>query len=176
MDLRPASEAHHDALNDAHAAYLRGEDYTFQQIADAMGCSISTAHARVNRAYGRMAGPKAQARRNADLKELEELKKCAWLVLERHHVIVQHGHVVTVEVNGEKVPVPDDHPVLEAMDRILKIQEREAKLLGLDAPVRHRLQVVPQDAVDAEIADRKRELALDEDDDVDIGDLLRSDA
>ena len=94
-------------------------------------------------------------------------------VLESPHVVIQQGRVVMVQrPDGTKVPLPDDQPKLDAAAAILKIQERRARLIGLDAPVRHRVQVVPQDAVEAAIADLKRERLMDEDDDVAIGDLL----
>ena len=115
---------------DAHAAHLRGEDYTYQQIADEMGCSAPTADARVNRAYGRMAGPNALAAKNRQLRELQDLRMAVYAVLESQHVAVNVRGVVTIEINGQKVPLPDYHPVLEAVDRLLDIQAQEAKLIG----------------------------------------------
>ncbi|GAA2395473.1 hypothetical protein GCM10010404_61300 [Nonomuraea africana] len=38
--------------------------------------------------------------------------------------------------DGRGEPLEDDAPVLAAIDRMLKIQERRAKLLGLDIPVK----------------------------------------
>jgi hypothetical protein len=49
-------------------------------------------------------------------------------------------------------------PVLQAIDRLLKIQERRARLLGLDAPTQHRVNVLSEDAIDAEIARLEAEL------------------
>jgi hypothetical protein len=74
-------------------------------------------------------------------------------VLERNHVTVSHGRIIRGE-NEE--PLLDDGPVLTAIDRLLKIQERRAKLLGLDAPARH--EVVTLDALDTEIARLSAEL------------------
>jgi hypothetical protein len=49
-------------------------------------------------------------------------------------------------VRGEDgEPVLDDAPVLAAIDRLLRIQERRARLLGLDAPTRSRIEVVDDD-------------------------------
>jgi hypothetical protein len=39
-------------------------------------------------------------------------------------------------LTSAQVALEDDAPVLAAVDRLLRIQERRAKLLGLDAPVR----------------------------------------
>jgi hypothetical protein len=38
-------------------------------------------------------------------------------------------------------PLLDDAPVLAAVDRLLKVQERRAKLLGLDVPVKRQVEV-----------------------------------
>lgn len=45
-----------------------------------------------------------------------------------------------------------------AVDRLLAIQERRARLLGLDAPLRQTVTVVTEDTVDAEIARLQSEL------------------
>ena len=64
-----------------------------------------------------------------ELERLDRLYEAAVGVLERHHVTVSQGRVV--QLDGE--PLPDDGPVLQAIDRLLKLQERRARLLGLDA-------------------------------------------
>jgi hypothetical protein len=43
-------------------------------------------------------------------------------------------------------------PVLQAIDRLLRIQERRARLLGLDMPVKLTAQVTPVDPADIELA------------------------
>lgn len=138
-DLRPVAQQHHSAVLDAHACYLRGEGYTYQQIATEMGCSVSTAHDRVNRAYGRMPGPKALTERNRMLRELDDLKVQVYRVLETNHVTVSSSGVATIKINGQVVPIPDDHPVLEAVDRLLKIQHQRARLTGAYAPEQHEV-------------------------------------
>lgn len=50
---------------------------------------------------------------------------------------------------------PKDH--LAAMDRALRIQERRAKLLGLDAPVKADITVSESDPRDGELAELIRE-------------------
>jgi hypothetical protein len=164
---------------DAHALYLQSErDFTYQQIADEMGSSVSTAHRRIRRAYARLPGAKASERKAAALAEIDRLRVLAWAVAERKHFIVTPGgKLVTVKVqdaegNVHEVPLSDDGPALDAARLILSVQERETRYTGNDAPVRHRVQVVPQDMVDAEIAELKREQGLDEDDDADLADLL----
>lgn len=149
--IEVAKREHHQAVLDAHAAHLRSEGYTFRQIADAMDCSVGVAHDRVNRAYGRMPGPNALTERNRQLRELDDMKVSVYAVLEAQHVTITAKGVatITVEVDGQRreIPVPDDHPVLEAVDRLLKIQERRARLLGTDAPSRRSVEVVTKDAL-----------------------------
>jgi hypothetical protein len=168
-DIRPIHEQHSDAVLDARAAYLRGEDFTYRQIASEMDCSVSTAHARVNRAYGRMAGPRASERRSTELKNLEDMERIAWQVLERSHVVVQLGKVVKMVVDGVAHPIPDDAPILSAIDRLLKIQERRAHLMGIDAPARRSVEVITKDALHVAMDRMNAEMAAmgfeDEDED-----------
>lgn len=72
-----------------------------------------------------------------ELQRLDALYDSVVEVMEREHITVSNGRII--EVGGE--PVPDDAPVLQAVDRLLRIEEarrrnaeRRAKLLGLDAP------------------------------------------
>jgi hypothetical protein len=67
-----------------------------------------------------------------ELQSLDEMERHLWGQLRREHVLVQQGRVIMVE--GQVVQ--DERFVLEALDRILKIKERRAKYLGLDAQVR----------------------------------------
>lgn len=62
-------------------------------------------------------------------------------VLEREHVTVSNGRVVSLD---DGTPLPDDGPVLQAIDRLLRIQERRARLLGLDAPVKRDLTLTDE--------------------------------
>lgn len=67
-----------------------------------------------------------------ELQSLDEMERHLWQSLRREHVLVQQGRVIMIE--GQVVQ--DERFVLEALDRILKIKERRAKYLGLDAQVR----------------------------------------
>ena len=69
------------------------------------------------------------------------------------------GKVVTLD----GVPVEDDSPVMKAIDGLLKVADRRAKLLGLNAPTKH--EVITLDSVQAEI--RRLEAQLGEIDELD---------
>ena len=53
--------------------------------------------------------------------------------------------------------------MLNAVDRLVRIDEEEAKLLGLYAPAKSRVEVVTEDVVDAELARLTAELAAADD-------------
>lgn len=142
------------AHRDAEAARLRSRGMGYRAIAEQLGFfDGSGAHKAVQRALAAVRAEGAEEARQLQLQQLDYLATKALEVLERHHVTVSNGRLINVD--GE--PLEDDGPVLAAIDRLLKIQERRAKLLGLDAPARH--EVVTLDAIDAEIARLSAELA-----------------
>lgn len=116
--------------------------WEYQQIADALGLSSkSAAFEAVTR--GRRTPDAEREQRAAELREmlrerLELLTEAATQVLERKHVTVSHGKVIVVkdEETGKEVPLLDDGPVLQAIDRLLRINESYRKLDGLDQPTK----------------------------------------
>jgi hypothetical protein len=166
------------ARRDAEAAALRDQGLTYQQIADEldMGNKGDAYHA-VERAIASLPREPAEAVRAIELQRLDAMYRAAMGVLQREHVTVSHGHVIRRQVGVERDadgierldmdgnPIPlfedilDDGPILAAIDRLLKIQERRAKLLGLDAPA--KLEVLTLDAIDAEIRKLQSELGVD---------------
>lgn len=99
-----------------------------------------------------------EAYREEELQRLDLLLVEAWTILKRAHVTVSHGRVIRDEETGQALL--DDGPVLAAIDRILKIQERRSKFLGLDAPT--RVEAITLDAIDVEIARLVAELEADQ--------------
>ncbi len=49
--------------------------------------------------------------------------------------------------------------MLQALDRLLKYDIEERKMLGVDAPIKHRIDVITEDAVDAECRKLEQEIA-----------------
>lgn len=129
------------AERDAEAARLRTRGYTYQQIADELDwVSRGDAYRAVQRVLAdtvREAGDEVRA---IELDRLDTLHAAAMDVLEREHFTVSNGRVVSLDESG---PLPDDGPVLAAIDRLLKIQERRARLLGLDAPTKAAISISP---------------------------------
>ncbi len=141
---------------DADAARLRAEGWTYQRIANEVGfTNPGTAYNAVQRALRCTVREANDTASHLELNSLDEMAREAWGVLQRSHVVVSQGRVV--ELDG--VPIPDDGPVLAAIDRLLKIQERRSKLLGLDAPTRSKVEVVTESAVDAAIVELEAQIA-----------------
>lgn len=94
--------------------------------------------------------------REAELMRLDQLTLEAVKILAtRHLVVAPGGKVVHHPETGQ--PLEDDAIRLAAIDRLIKIQDRRAKLLGLDAP--QRMEVLTIDAIDAAIADLNQRIA-----------------
>lgn len=145
-----------DIENDARAVDLRRQNLTYRQIAEQLGySSTSRAYEAVQRGLRDAIQEPADDLRRLELERLDEMARAAWKVLyDRHLAISAGGKVVRHPDTG--APLVDDGPTLAAIDRLLKIQERRTKLLGLDAP--QRLEVLTLDAIDAEIRRLSAEL------------------
>lgn len=146
---------------DAQAARLRGRGLTLRQIADALGyAGPSGVHKAIARALAAVPVEAVDELRRMQFEQLEYLYSVAMGVLHaEHHLYTQAGALVR-DPDGD--PVPDHMPVLKAIDRALRIHERVARLMGLDMPIRHELDLA---AIDAEIARLEAEYGDEEDDD-----------
>ena len=84
------------------------------------------------------------------LDRLQDYRRLAWRVAtSKHYTTTQTGRVAT---GPDGQPVIDDGPVLHALDRLLRFDDHEAKLVGLYAPARSRVEVITEDVIDAECA------------------------
>jgi hypothetical protein len=123
----------------ANAARMRANNpgMTYRQIAEAAGYSNQgdcwRAIEKCRKAVLQMAGAELVASQAA---QLDDMFVSAMEVLERDHVVVSHGKVVTMvdpETREEK-PVLDDGPKLAALREMRQINESYRKLLGADQP------------------------------------------
>ena len=152
--------AHKPTLEDLEreitAVEMRRDGRTYDEIALELGyANRSGAYQAVSRCLARRAKEPSDEVRLHELERQDYMWRKVVAVLENQHITVSNGKVVTID----GVPIADDAPVLQAVDRLIKIQERRAKLLGLDAPSRQVVQIIPQEAIDAEIAQLEAELA-----------------
>jgi hypothetical protein len=127
------------AERNAQIVALKNEGLTFREIAARMSIPVATAHRGFNEALERIIEPEAARYRAEQAVRLAGMREVVMEVLAAKHVTVQNGRVVR-EITGHDSAgkpvygpaIEDDGPVLAAVDRLLKIEEAERKLLGLD--------------------------------------------
>lgn len=141
------------AEKDAAAADLRSKGYTYQRIADELGYSDKkNAWTSVQRCLKAVIEEPTKevlalelGRLDAELERLNGLEDSVRAVLERKHITVSNGRIIKLPNpdTGDEEPLEDDGPVLQAVDRLLRIEESRRKngesrrkLLGLDAPAK----------------------------------------
>lgn len=135
------------AQRDAEAATMRARGATYQQIADALGyADRRTAYRAVEKVLTETVTEPSEELRSLELARLDAILAKAWSVMEAEHVTVSHGKIIR---GADGQPLRDDGPVLAAIDRILKVSERRARLVGLDAP--NRTELITLDQIDSEI-------------------------
>lgn len=143
---------------DARAVELRRRHLNYRQIARELDLSTSTAYEAVQRGLADTVAETNDEVRRQELERLDDLARASLRVLSKTHLVVSQGKVAKHPETGEVLV--DDAPVLAAIDRLLKIQERRAKLLGLDAPA--KVEVLTLDAIDSEIRKLSAELGVDQ--------------
>lgn len=123
------------AERDAWAVAQRSLGRSYRAIATDLDTSVSTAYESVQRAFRATLSEPAEQARAVELARLEDAHDAALTVLLREHLTVSHGKVITTkDADGNDIPLIDDAPVLQAVDRIRALSESRRKLLGLDAP------------------------------------------
>ena len=134
------------AQRDAEIARLRGTGLTYAQIGERVGISKQNAHEGFKRALRDTVREPTAETVALELDRLDVLYRTALGVMATRHVVCQNGRVVRGD-DGE--PIEDPGPRLAAIDRCLRIMERRARLLGLDAPAKADLRI--SDSLDNEI-------------------------
>jgi hypothetical protein len=147
---RPTSPNVDAADLDGQCLELRRYGNTYRQIAAQLGISPANAHKRVTRGLDRTRREPGDALRELELERLDQLQVEATKVLAGNHVVIQGGKVVR-DKQGE--PYRDHGPTLAAIRTLLQVQERRARLLGLDAPTRVDARVLTIDELDRQIAE-----------------------
>ena len=135
------------AKRNAEMCDLRGKGWSYRRLADHYGIDYRTAYDAVQDTLKQIIREPAEELRtlmlerlDAELVRLDGLETAAREVLERnHYTVAPSGQIV--HHGGE--PLPDDGPVLAAIDRLMKIDEQRRKndesrrkLLGLDQPAK----------------------------------------
>jgi transcriptional regulator with XRE-family HTH domain len=158
------------ARRDAQAADLRAKGWTYQKIADQLGYADKrTAYDAIERALKDIIREPGEAvlhfelqRLDAELVRLDDLEVSARKVLTNRHIMVNNGRVILHPETEQ--PMEDDGPVLQAIDRLIKIEdarrrngERRAKLTGIEAAVKVDATVHEVTQQDLELQEMVRE-------------------
>jgi hypothetical protein len=109
---------------------------SYRQIAEALDCSVSTAHHYVVTSLRWAVGGRAGG------------EEVFWTEVARLDAMI--------EAIWPKVVEGD----LPSIDRALRISARRAALYGLDAPTKISVQQVPEEAIDHAIAERRQAIRL----------------
>jgi hypothetical protein len=118
---------------------LKREGLTFQQVADQLGISKSGAIKGFQRVKARVEERGEidyMAYRDEQLARVATRRELAEDIMAARHVSISNGHVVS-EITGQDEdgkpiygdPYEDTGPTLAAIDRLIKLDEQEAKLV-----------------------------------------------
>jgi hypothetical protein len=144
-----------NAVRDAEALVYRARGWTYQRIANEMGYGDkSAARKACERALAADVRETREEAKSLLLMDLNAAKQAAWAVLDASHITISNGQAVKLD----GTPVPDDAPVLAAIDRIVRIDQEIAKILGAYAPVRHEVRQIEE--IDARLLNLADEVAL----------------
>lgn len=136
------------AERDAEALRLRSRGRTFQEISDALGYGgEGNAHNAIKRRVAALQQEHADEVYAQQIENLGNMRRAVYEVLEKNHVVVQQGKIIMTPLFD---PLIDYKPVLEAVDRLLKIEDRFAKLHNLDQHT-VKVDVTVQNETDAAI-------------------------
>jgi len=156
----PARRSIETMEKDAQAADMFRRGLTYRQISAQLGYKTPSAAFTAVRRAAKDAGRDSLAAAEAlslMLERHQDYRRAVYRVLTaRHYQVTQAGNVVK---GPDGQPLLDDAPVLNAVDRLVRIDQEEAKLLGLYAPAKSRVEVITEDVVDAELADLARRVA-----------------
>ena len=137
----------------AEICLLRLTGMNFSEIGAALGIRPQHAHEQHRRAMQRVIQEPAQEVRELEVRRLDDMLKKLNDDYHKFFPLVNSGQVVRdvmEDEDGEPIMKEDGRavtykledigPRMAILDRMLKIMERRAKLLGLDAPVRRTLE------------------------------------
>jgi len=154
----------------AEVMRLRRQGNTFEAIGEQLGVTRQRAHQIYWQALKEIPAQEVSEYRAEQVERLDEMLRKAYEVLDRKHLTVSQGRVVRLgkpfvnddgeaEVDdGRGEPIEDDAPTLNAIKTILAIEERRAKLLGLDAPTKTNVTV--SDTITSEIEQLAAQLGM----------------
>jgi hypothetical protein len=89
-----------------------------------------------------------------ELQSLDELEYRLWKLLEGDHYVISQGQVVIDKMTQQRVQ--DNRFILETCDRIQKVKDQRAKMMGLYAA--SKIEVISIDRIEQEIQKLEQQL------------------
>lgn len=132
------------AERDAKIFRMRVAGLTVRQIAAEVGLSPTRVHDIVTTAIRERVEPEVDELRKLAQERLDDQRRSINAVRARPHYVVQAGKIIKDDAGQ---PLIDDGPVLAANAALLKLDEREARMYGidrLDAVLAQRLELETQ--------------------------------
>ena len=114
---------------DHQAAGMR--PMTYREIGEHFGVNESSAYQMVQRAIADIPRESTEELVQLELMKLDRIERKAADIMEAFHPVVT--------MKGDVLNLPDNAPVVQAMNTLLKVADRRARLLGLNAPTRTEL-------------------------------------
>lgn len=109
---------------------LKDEGLSFREIAAEVDRSVETVWRHYTREMEKLPQPAAEAHAARAEKRKEAQLRRIDMQREIHEAIIQQAHK-TVTVSGKVLDVEDHGPIFAATDRLVKLDDQEAKLLKL---------------------------------------------
>jgi hypothetical protein len=135
------------------AIEMRRVGIPWEKIADEVGYSSPAAAAadiyKVLSDRTREMGDAVAGLRSIEADKLDAMERVVIQIMRKPHILAQQGRVVIDPTTG--MPAEDPGPLFQCIDRLLRIAERRAKLLGIDTPVKAQVEIKAT-GIDAEIA------------------------
>ncbi|MHB1186107.1 hypothetical protein [Thiobacillus sp.] len=162
-----------EAERRAEILRLRLDGHSLSAIGDRLGIRADSVHDIITRALRAMTQDPSQELLTLELARLESLYAEAMSAVRAFTPLLHNGKIVQIPVidsNGQTVKDPesgqpltcvaqDRQPVLAGIACAIRISERRAKLLGLDAPIRAQTNLtVSNDEPESDLS----KLSLDE--------------
>ena len=148
---------------DARAVELRRRHLNYKQIAAEIGYSEVRLPARpCSAAWPTRQPSPAPKSAQMELDRLDDIARGFQRVFATKHYAISlgSGKVVMDPATGQ--PLVDDGPVIQAGLALIRVMERRARYLGLDAPTRSRVEVITADVIESEIARLEGELSAND--------------
>lgn len=137
------------------AVRLRAQNWSYDAISKELGWANGTAAKKaVQRALDRHEESNGDELRRVENAKLDLMEARLRDILNTRWVRVEHGKIVfgpDLDLEGRQVALEDPGPHLAAIREYRQVTGRRAALRGLDAPMRKVVEVITDDAVDAEI-------------------------